>query len=114
MVFVLAIVTYDGLMATPLWLRVRTLATPAVEALGIPGIGGLYLIQTLGLIAVPLLFLAAYLGFVKLAQVLSGGATSAWQLAAAYARTLSCPSHSLTRQPTTTRSSSSRVRRHSP
>jgi hypothetical protein len=88
MVFVLAIVTYDGLMATPLWLRVRTLAAPAVETLGIPGIGGLYLIQTLGLITVPLLFLAAYLGFVKLAQVLSGGATSAWQLAAAYAYTL--------------------------
>jgi hypothetical protein len=87
-VFVLAIVTYDGLMATPLWLRVRTLAAPAVEALGIPGIGGLYLIQTLGLIAVPLLFLAAYLGFVKLAQVFSGGATSAWRLAAAYAYTL--------------------------
>jgi hypothetical protein len=87
-VFVLAIVTYDGLMATPLWLRVRTLAAPAVEALGIPGLGGLYLIQMLGLIAVPLLFLAAYLGFVKLAQILSGGATSAWRLAAAYAYTL--------------------------
>jgi hypothetical protein len=84
----LAIVTYDGLMATPLWFRVRTLATPVVEVLGIPGIGGLYLIQTLGLIAVPLLFLAAYLGFVKLAQVLSGGGTSAWSFAAAYAYTL--------------------------
>ena len=87
-VFMLAIVTYDGLMATPLWFRVRTLATPVVEVLGIPGIGGLYLIQTLGLISVPLLFLAAYLGFVKLAQVLSGGTTSAWSFAAAYAYTL--------------------------
>jgi hypothetical protein len=87
-VCVLAIVTYDGLMATPLWLSVRTLLAPVVEALGIPGIGGLYLIQTLGLMAVPVLFLAAYLGFVKLAQVLSGGATSAWRLAAAYAYTL--------------------------
>ena len=87
-VFVLAIVTYDGLMATPLWLRVRTLAAPVVEALGIPGIEGLYLIQTLGLIAAPVLFLAAYLGFVKLAQVFSRGVTSTWRLAAAYAYTL--------------------------
>jgi hypothetical protein len=87
-VFVLASVTYDGLMATPLWLWARTLAAQVVEALGVPGIGGLYLVQTLGLIAVPLLFLAAYLGFVKLAQVFSGGVTSVWRLAGAYAYTL--------------------------
>jgi hypothetical protein len=87
-VFVLAIVTYDGLMATPLWLGVRTLAAPAVQTLGISGLEGLYLIQTLGLIAVPLLFLAAYLGFVKLAQVFSGGVTSTRRLAAAYVYTL--------------------------
>ncbi len=87
-VFVLALVTYDGLMATPLWLRVRTLAAPIVEALGISGLEGLYLIQTLGLISVPLLFLTAYMGFVKLAQVFSGGATSTWRFAAAYAYTL--------------------------
>jgi hypothetical protein len=87
-VFVLAIVTYDGLMATPLWLQVRTLAAPVVQTLGMSGLGSLYLIQTLGLISGPLLFLAAYLGFVKLAQVLSGGAASVWRIAAAYAYTL--------------------------
>ena len=87
-VFVLAIVTYDGLMATPLWLRVRTLIAPVVETLGLPGLGNLYLIQTLGLFSAPLLFLAAYLGFVKLAQLFSGGATSTWRFAAAYAYTL--------------------------
>src|SRR5215211_3257850 len=87
-VFVLAIVTYDGLMATPLWLQVRTLAAPVVQVLGISGLGSLYLIQTLGLISVPLLFLAAYLGFVKLAQVFSGGAASVWKFAAAYVYTL--------------------------
>jgi hypothetical protein len=87
-VFVLAIVTYDGLMATPLWLKVRTLAAPAVQTLGISGLEGLYVIQTLGLISVPLLFLAAYLGFVKLAQVFSGGVTSTRRLAAAYVYTL--------------------------
>jgi hypothetical protein len=87
-VFVLALVTYDGLMATPLWLRMRTLAAPTVEPLGVPGIGDLYFIQTLGLISVPLLLLAAYLGFVKLAQIFSGGATSFWRFAAAYVYTL--------------------------
>ena len=88
-VFMLAIVTYDGLMATPLWLKVRTLAAPFVGMLGIPGLGSLYLIQTLGLICVPLLFLTAYLGFVKLAQVFSGDAASSWRrFAAAYAFTL--------------------------
>jgi len=87
-VFVLALVTYDGLMATPLWLQVRTLAAPVVQVLGISGLGSLYLIQTLGLISVPLLFLTAYLGFVKLAQVFSGGAASVWKFAAAYVYTL--------------------------
>jgi hypothetical protein len=87
-VFVLALVTYDGLMATPLWLGVRTFAAPVVGVLGISGLGSLYLIQTLGLVSVPLLFLAAYLGFVKLAQIFSGGATSVWKFAAAYAYTL--------------------------
>jgi hypothetical protein len=87
-VFVLAIVTYDGLMATPLWLRVRTLAAPVVETLGISGLEGLYIVQTLGLIVVPLLFLAAYLGFVKLAQVFSGGVIPTRRLAAAYVYTL--------------------------
>ena len=87
-VFVLAIVTYDGLMATPLWLQARTLAAPIVGMLGISGLGSLYLIQTLGLISIPLLFLAAYLGFVKLAQIFSGDAASTWRFAAAYAYTL--------------------------
>jgi hypothetical protein len=87
-IFVLASVTYDGLMATPLWLQVRTLAGSVTNALGISGIGGLYVIQTLGLVAVPLLFLAAYLGFVKLSQLLGGGYVPLRRLAAAYAYTL--------------------------
>jgi hypothetical protein len=87
-IFVLASVTYDGLLATPAWLWVQALAAPVVEAIGIWGIGGLYLIQTIGLVVVPLLFVAVYLGFVKLAQVLSGRIVSTWQLAAAYAYTL--------------------------
>jgi hypothetical protein len=86
--FVLASVTYDGLMATPLWLQVRTLAGSVMYTLGIWGIGALYVVQTLGLIAVPLLFLAAYLGFMKLAQIFSGSVTSAWRLATAYVYTL--------------------------
>jgi hypothetical protein len=87
-VFALAIVTYDGLMATPFWLGVRTLAAPVVQTLGTSGLESLYLIQTLGLVAVPLLFLTAYLGFVKLAQVFSGGVVATRRLAAAYVYTL--------------------------
>jgi hypothetical protein len=47
----LASVAYDGLMATPLWLELVRL-TPVN--------------QMLGLLVIPLLFLAVYLGFVKL------------------------------------------------
>lgn len=88
-IFVLASVTYDGLLATPLWGQVQTLAAGlSMQVRGVWGIGSLYLIQTLGLVMVPLLFLAVYLGCVKLAQVLSGRIISTWQLAGAYAYTL--------------------------
>jgi hypothetical protein len=87
-IFVLASVTYDGLIATPAWLGVQTLAGPILNMLGIQGIGSLYLIQTLGLVMVPLLFLAGYLGCVKLAQVTSGRIIPTWRLAAAYSYSL--------------------------
>jgi hypothetical protein len=88
-VFMLASVTYDGLVATPLWVQLQTLAAGLImQVRGVWGIGGLYFVYTLGLIVLPLLFLAAYLGLTKLAQVFSGGATSAWRFAAAYAYTL--------------------------
>ena len=68
----LAGVTYDGLSETPLWFR---LTTP------VP--------QTLRLVAVPLVFLAVYLGFVKLSQLLVGrNGVRFGRLAAGYAYAL--------------------------
>jgi hypothetical protein len=57
-VLVLAGVTYDGLLETPLW----------VEVVRLTPVG-----QTLGLALLVALFLGAYLGFVGLSQVLGGG-----------------------------------------
>ncbi|MDQ4126470.1 MAG: hypothetical protein M3151_00695 [Actinomycetota bacterium] len=71
-VLVLAGVTYDGLLETPLWLEVVRL-TP---------VG-----QTLGLVLLAVLFLGAYLGFVGLSQVLGRG-TGFQRFAAAYAFSL--------------------------
>jgi hypothetical protein len=57
-ILVLAGVAFDGLMETPLWNELR-------RATSMP--------QTLGLVLLPLVFLAAYLGFVKLSQLFGGG-----------------------------------------
>lgn len=81
-VFMLASVTYDGLSATPLWEEIRSVAAPVAGDLAV---------GTLGLVAVPILFLAAYAGFVKLSQLLAGGyksGTSFGELAGAYAYSL--------------------------
>ena len=56
----LATVTFDGLSATPFWAGVQTAAFPALAFLG----GYEYQVfQTVGLIATPLVFYAAYLVF---------------------------------------------------
>ena len=68
-VFVLASVTYDGLLATPVG-------------------AGLPIPQTLGLVAVPLFFLAVYLGFVKLSQLFVGGRVPFGRFAGAYVYSL--------------------------
>ena len=72
-VFILASVSYDSLLATPLWseLHARTSIS-----------------RTLGLIALPLLFLVVYLGFVKLSQLYGGGYVPLRRLAAAYVYSL--------------------------
>jgi hypothetical protein len=72
-VVVLAGVTFDGLLETPLWLEIVRL-TPVT--------------QTLGVILLPLLFLGIYLGFVELSRVLGGGGMSLGDFAAAYAFSL--------------------------
>lgn len=72
-ILMLAGVAYDGLLATPLWLEIVRL-TPVA--------------QTTGLFLMPLLFLAVYLGFVKLSQVAGRGAVPLKRLAEAYVYTL--------------------------
>jgi hypothetical protein len=87
-IFVLASLAYDGLTATPLGLQVYRLAGSVVYGLGISSLEALYVIKTLELIVIPLPFLVTYLGFVKLAQLLSGATVSAWQFAKAFVYTL--------------------------
>lgn len=76
-VLLLAGVTYDGLVVTPPWARLQTLVLlPEMLA------------RTLGLLLVPLLFLAVYVVLVKLSQVLGGGVGSLRRVAAAYVYSL--------------------------
>jgi hypothetical protein len=73
-ILVLAGVTFDGLLETPLWLEIVRL-TPAT--------------QTLGVILLPLLFFGIYLGFVELSRIFGGGGETGFrQFAAAYAFSL--------------------------
>ena len=73
-IVVLAGVTFDGLLETPLWLEIVRL-TPVT--------------QTLGTILLPLLFYCIYLGFVELSRILGGGGEGGfWRFAAAYAFSL--------------------------
>jgi polyferredoxin len=70
---VLAGVAFDGLMETPLWNELR-------RDLSLP--------QVVGLIALPLVFFAAYLGFVKLSQIFGRGTGGLRRFAAAYVYSL--------------------------
>ena len=72
-VFVLASVTYDSLLATPLWSELHAFTSIS---------------RTLGLVALPLLFLVVYLAFVKLSQLYGGGYVPLRRLAAAYVYSL--------------------------
>ena len=72
-IFVLAAVAFDSLLETPQWAELYYLTS-------VP--------KTLGLVALPLFFLAVYLGFVKLSQVFGGGHIPFGQLTAAYVYSL--------------------------
>jgi hypothetical protein len=71
-ILVLAGVTFDGLLETPLWLEIVRV-TPVN--------------QTMGVMLLPLLFYGIYLGFVELSRIFGGGAGFG-QFAAAYAFSL--------------------------
>jgi hypothetical protein len=88
MVFVLVLlasVTFDGFMATPLWVDIET----TLQGL-LPGMGGFRLaaIRTLGLLAVPLLFLEVYVVFSILMGAVSGRRFSGARLTRTFAFTL--------------------------
>jgi polyferredoxin len=70
---VLAGVAFDGLLETPLWNELR-------RDLSLP--------QVVGLVALPLVFFAAYLVFVKLSQIFGGGTGGLRRFAAAYVYSL--------------------------
>ena len=73
-VVVLAGVTFDGLLETPLWLEIVRV-TPVT--------------QTLGVVLLPALFFGIYLGFVGLSRILGGGGEGGFgRFAAAYAFSL--------------------------
>src|ERR671913_1774551 len=73
-IVVLAGVTFDGLLETPLWLEIVRV-TPVT--------------QTLGTILLPLLFFGIYLGFVELSRILGGGREGGlWRFSGAYAFSL--------------------------
>src|SRR5215213_5148244 len=72
-IVVLAGVTFDGLLETPLWLEIVRL-TPVT--------------QTLGVMLLPLLFFCIYLGFVELSRILGRAEGAFRRFAAAYAFSL--------------------------
>lgn len=82
-ILVLAGVTYDGLVVTPLWAGLQNLVVPkALAPVPQP------IAQTLGLLALPLLFFAVYLGFVRLSQLFGFGYIPFRRLMSAYVYSL--------------------------
>lgn len=80
-VFMLASVTFDGLVVTAFWAQVQTILYPA---LGWLGRYEYFLVQTLGVLVLPALFLALYLTSCALARRFGGGTSDARPLATAF------------------------------
>ena len=77
-VLALAAVTFDGLQETTNWLSVQTVG------LRLLGPGGVSVVDTLGVVLIPLLFLGIYLLFCLGIRALSGERTSLSEVARAY------------------------------
>ena len=77
-VLALAAVTFDGLQETTNWLGVQTIG------LRLLGPGGVSVVDTLGVVLIPLLFLAIYLLFCIGIRALSGERASLSEVARAY------------------------------
>lgn len=84
-VFILASVTFDGLVVTPAWVDIETWAFPLFQPFGQ---FGYVVFQTLGLIALPAIFLAAYFTFSFLIKALGGADGKVRQVAAAFVYSL--------------------------
>ncbi len=80
-VFMLAGVTFDGLVVTSFWAQVQTIFYPH---LGWLGRHAYFLVQTLGLLALPALFLALYLACCAAARRLGGRTPDPRPLAGAF------------------------------
>ncbi len=88
-VFMLASVTMDGLMATPLWGRVQAIFFPEAAVFGRPENPAAHLlVQTLALMALPALFLGVYYGFSLLIRVFGGVREHITVVAAAFVYSL--------------------------
>jgi hypothetical protein len=81
----LATVTFDGLMATPLWVGVERALLMAPAPIG--G-GNMTVVRTLGLLLVPVVFLELYVLFSFLMAVVSGECLSATRLACTFTLSL--------------------------
>ena len=79
-VLLLATVTFDGLTATPAWVEVSGFIADVVS--------GSTAVGTVGLVAVPLLFLGVYLGVCALMAAASGRGPSVEELARAFVYSL--------------------------
>ena len=82
----LATVTFDGIEETRAWGDVQTAVFPSLSY--VFGHGTLDVINTAGLLAVPLVFLAVYLAFVGAVKALSGESASAPELASRFVLSL--------------------------
>ena len=69
--FILASVTFDGLLATPSWVGAMFFLQSMTGSFGMPGTP---FYGTLGLVIVPLLFFGLYAGFAGLCRAMGGGA----------------------------------------
>ena len=67
-ILTLALVTFDGLSETPLWRSIQNTFYSSASAFGTDGLG---VINTAGLIVMPLAFLGLYLGFTWATRLLS-------------------------------------------
>ncbi len=80
-VLALATVTFDGLTATPFWLDYQNFTYPFGRLFGAYAIAA---IDTLGLVLLPIVFMAVYFGFAWSIKALSGDGRSALAVAQAF------------------------------